>query len=347
MDIEYTKDRPLRCFFAFEGYNSQGMALERLKDIEPSFEWECVGRSEIDRYAIKACEAVFPKEIGMNYGDISRIDWERVPDFDLFTMTSPCTDFSIIGKQLGGEEGSGTRSSLLWECRKAIVIKRPKYILFENVRNLVSPKFLHLFNIWREELESLGYSNHYALLNSKDYGVPQNRERVFMVSCFGGSEFSFPKPIPLNKSIRDILDKNPARSLYLDKKLKSEDMGGYKFVSYTRDGEGRIVNRNLRDISNTVHTSTGGGGNTDMYIAVPKHISEHSDEYEIRKVSVSEMLRLMGVSDTHIDILLGCGISNTQLRKLAGNSIVVDVLFHIFRNMFIDKEQTGLQLTLF
>lgn len=153
--IEYTKENPLRCFFAFEGYNSQGLALYRLKKNYPDFDWVCVGRSEIEKDAIIAANALFPESVDKNYGDISAIDWNKVPDFDLFTMSSPCQDFSQAGKQLGGEKGSGTRSSLLWECEKAIRIKRPKYILFENVAALVSQKFINGFNAWQDTLSEL------------------------------------------------------------------------------------------------------------------------------------------------------------------------------------------------
>ena len=90
MDIEYKKNNPLRCFFAFEGYNSQGLALNRLKQNYPDFDWVCVGRSEIDKYAIQAADALFPEAKDKNHGDISKIDWNEVPDFDLFTMSSPC-----------------------------------------------------------------------------------------------------------------------------------------------------------------------------------------------------------------------------------------------------------------
>lgn len=103
--IEYTKERPLRCFYAFAGYNSQKMALQRLADVYPDFHHVCVGWSEIDENAIKANNAVFPEDIDKNFGDITKIDWEKVPDFDLFTMSSPCQDFSMSGKRRGGEEG--------------------------------------------------------------------------------------------------------------------------------------------------------------------------------------------------------------------------------------------------
>lgn len=113
----------IRVFTAFSGYDSQCLALERLKRDYPSFDYELIGWSEIDKYAIQAHNALFPDWAECNYGDISKIDWAQVPDFDLFTYSSPCQDFSNAGLQRGGEEGSGTRSSLLWECRKAMYME--------------------------------------------------------------------------------------------------------------------------------------------------------------------------------------------------------------------------------
>jgi DNA (cytosine-5)-methyltransferase 1 len=101
-----------------------------------------VGWSEIEPSAIAAHNALFPELTDKNYGDIAKIDWSSVPDFDLFTYSSPCTDFSIAGNMDGGEKGSGTRSSLLWECERAIREKKPKYCILENVSALVSKAFL-------------------------------------------------------------------------------------------------------------------------------------------------------------------------------------------------------------
>ena len=168
----------LRVFTAFSGYDSQCLALDRLKRDFPEFDYELVGWSEIDKYAIQAHNALYPQWADRNYGDITKIDWNNVPDFDLFTYSSPCQDFSNAGLQRGGVEGSGTRSSLLWECRRAILAKKPKYLLLENVAALAQKKFLPLFNAWKEELELYGYTNFAKVLNAKDYGVPQNRESI-------------------------------------------------------------------------------------------------------------------------------------------------------------------------
>ena len=216
---EYTKENPLKVFTAFSGYDSQCLALNRL-----GIPYDLVGWSEIDKAAIIAHDALFPEYKDRNYGDISKIDWSEVPDFELFTYSSPCTDFSNAGAQAGGEEGSGTRSSLLWECRKTILAKKPKFLLFENVKALVSDKFITLFLKWCKELESYGYVNYYQVLNSKDYGVPQSRERIFMVSILRTEDdpdpyFEFPRPIPLKKCVEDILEDNVPEKYYMKQEV--------------------------------------------------------------------------------------------------------------------------------
>lgn len=191
----------LRVFTSFSGYDSQLMAL---RDIGANY--ECVGWSEIDRWAIKAHNAVFPELADRNYGDITKIDWNAVPDFDLFTYSFPCTDISSAGEQKGFDEDSGTRSSLLWECRRPIAAKRPKFLLMENVKALVSDKYRPLFLKWESWLRSLDYVNYTEILNAKDYGVPQNRERVFMLSILNGCWYEFPHPVRLEKRLKDVLE---------------------------------------------------------------------------------------------------------------------------------------------
>ena len=205
--MEYNRQHPLRCFFGFAGYDSQALAFNRLKELYPEFDYTIVGWSEIDPYAIKAHDALFPEAAGKNYGDISKIDWAQVPDFDFFTYSSPCQDFSNAGLQRGGQEGSGTRSSLLWECRRAILAKRPKYAMMENVKALVSQKFIKTFQKWEQELASYGYTNYCRVLNAKDFGIPQNRERIFLVSVLDeGHRFDFGKPFPLELRLKDMLE---------------------------------------------------------------------------------------------------------------------------------------------
>lgn len=221
----FNKDNKLKVFTSFSGYDSQCMALDRLKEMMPEFDYELVGWSEIDANAIKAHNLVYPQWADRNYGDISKIDWTKVPDFDFFTFSSPCQDFSMAGLQRGGEEGSGTRSSLLWECEKAIREKKPKYMFMENVKALVSKKFIKLFGSWCERVEGYGYKVYWKVLNAKDYGVPQNRERVFAIFIrediaeqYHKDGYSFPNQFPLVKRLKDVLEENVDEKYYLSEK---------------------------------------------------------------------------------------------------------------------------------
>ena len=228
----------IKVFTAFSGYDSQMMALNRVAERHKGdIDFDLIGWSEIDKYAIKAHNLIFPQFKDRNYGDISKIDWDKVPYFDLFTYSSPCQDWSAAGLQRGGQEGSGTRSSLLWECRKAIIAKRPKYLLLENVKNLVSLKFLPYFKKWCRELEDYGYYNYWKVMNSKDYGVPQNRERVFLLSIrndVDNGDFVFPEEFELSTFLKDVLEENVDDKYYLSEK----SISGFLTLNYKEGGPG-------------------------------------------------------------------------------------------------------------
>lgn len=263
-DMRYTKDNPLRCFFAFEGYNSQGLALRRLAESFPGFAWECVGRSEIDADAIRAADLLFPESAGKNYGSICDVDWDTVPDIDLFTWSFPCTAISSAGKQEGLTEGSGTASSLLWHCFKAFEKKRPKYLLMENVKALMQKKFAGEFCKILRRLEDLGYKNFYQVLNATDYGIPQNRERVFMLSILGGQSYNFPLPFPLEKRLRDVLEDDVDERYY----LKDEQVKSILDHCNRKQAEGCGFKPNFappQSVSGTI-TSKYGGRQTDPYV---------------------------------------------------------------------------------
>lgn len=217
-NMEFT-EKPLRVFEAFSGYGSQSMALRNI-----GVDHEVVGISEIDKYAIAAYNATHPET--RNYGDICKIDWQDVPDFDLFTYSFPCTDISNAGAQAGFEEGSGTRSSLLWECKKAIEEKHPKYLLMENVKAITSKKFLPGLIKWQEFLSQHGYVNFIEILNAKDYGVPQNRERCFLVSILDAGWYQFPEPFELTVKLKDILEHNVDEKYYLDQSRVDKFIAG-------------------------------------------------------------------------------------------------------------------------
>ena len=263
----------IRVFTAFSGYDSQCLSLDRLKKKYPEFDYELVGWSEIDKYAIQAHNAIYPQWADRNYGDISKINWDEVPDFDLFTYSSPCQDFSNAGLQRGGEEGSGTRSSLLWECRRAIARKKPKFLLMENVAALVSQKFIKTFNKWQEELARYGYTNFAQVLNAKDYGIPQNRERIFLVSVLGEAWYNFPQPFKLKKRLKDVLETNVDEKYYLSEKMidyfnrvNEDKTHGHNFtpkdgadVAFTiRTAPGQRVDDNFIKVEGSVSNSQNG-----------------------------------------------------------------------------------------
>ena len=221
MDWKFNEEKPLRVFTSFSGYDSQCLALRNI-----GVPFELVGWSEIDANAIKAHNALFPQWADRNYGDISKVNWDEVPDFDFLTYSSPCQDFSNAGLQRGGEEGTGTRSSLLWEVKRAVLAKHPGYLLMENVKALVSEKFLPTFRLWLDWLTGEGYVNFVEVLNAKDYNVPQNRERVFVVSMLENTWYHFPQKQELKVKLKDILEEKVDEKYYLDQEKVDQFVAG-------------------------------------------------------------------------------------------------------------------------
>lgn len=227
--IEYTKEKPLRVMTLCSGYDSQCLALNRFKQVYPEFDYELVAWSEFDpesksplerQPAVVAHNALFPQWSDRNWGDMTKIDWEKVPDMDLLFYSTPCQSISAAGLQHGFVEGSGTRSSIIWNVRDAVIAKKPKYLCLENVEAMVSSKFVGMFNLWQRELERLGYVNFAQVLDSKDYGVAQHRPRIFLVSIRIDDEdnlpkYYFPKPFKLEKRLMDYLEENVDAKYFL------------------------------------------------------------------------------------------------------------------------------------
>jgi DNA (cytosine-5)-methyltransferase 1 len=202
----------LRVIELFAGLGSQTQALKNI-----GVEHEVVAISEIDRFAVQSYEALHGKV--NNLGDITKI--KELPESDLLIYSSPCTDISNAGKQAGITEGSGTRSSLLWEVKRLLLRAQeskalPKHLLMENVKALVGKKFKPHFDNWLNFLQSIGYANYWQILNARDYGIPQNRERVFCVSILnGGADYKFPDKFPLRLRLKDMLDGRVDEKFYL------------------------------------------------------------------------------------------------------------------------------------
>lgn len=164
------------------------------------------------------------------FGDVCLLNSQDLPDMDLFTYSFPCTDISVAGQQQGVVKGQ-TRSGLLYECEKIIEVKRPKYLLLENVKNLVGKKFKWQFDEWLQYLESLGYTNYWEVLNAKDYGVPQNRERVFVVSILNNEDnaYTFPKKEELNIRLKYVLEPQVEDKYYLSEEVQARFKPNDKF----------------------------------------------------------------------------------------------------------------------
>ena len=229
----------------FSGYDSQLMAADVLREWHPDFRWKCVGWSDIDKYACQMHDLVFPQFADCALGDITKIDWHKVKrslegrEVDLFTYSSPCQDISQAGKQMGLQEGSDTRSALLWRVADAVEVLRPKYLLQENVAALVSKKFMPDFQKWLDKLSSLGYVSRWARLNAKNYGVPQNRDRVFCISMRRdvAFDYQFPEPFELKTRLEDVLEEEVSDRYFLkddavSKFLKANDSDNALFLQF-------------------------------------------------------------------------------------------------------------------
>lgn len=240
------------------GYDSQCMALDVIKEHNPNFDYELVAWSEIDKYAIQMHNLVFPEYADRNLGDMTKIDWQPIKDkygeIDLLTYSTPCQSISQAGLQHGFAEGSDTRSAILWSTEDAIRILRPKYLLQENVKAIISG-YPHFFkkgkdgkmvetfyaslHKWIERVESYGYQNTWRIINAKDMGVPQNRERFFLLSQRNdiAEPYQWPKPVPLETRLEDVLEEEVDNRYFLkddavDKFLKANDSDNALFVQF-------------------------------------------------------------------------------------------------------------------
>lgn len=170
-----------------EAFGGIGACTQALKNL--GIDFEVVDYIEIDKYACKSYNAIN----NTNFEPQDITEWDKDIDVDLIMHGSPCTNISVAGKQEGADEGSGTKSSLMYETLRIVEKLKPKYVVWENVKNLLGPKHRHNFDNYIKRMESLGYTSCYKVLNAKDYGVPQNRERVFTVSIRNDKGFAFPQ----------------------------------------------------------------------------------------------------------------------------------------------------------
>lgn len=247
-------------------FSGIGAFEKALKNLDIPF--ELVGFSEIDKYAVKSYCAIHSVSESMNFGDITKIDEKALPkDIDLITYGFPCQDISLAGKQKGlfNDDGSQTRSGLFFEALRIIEETQPKIAIAENVKNLVSKKFNAQFQLVLASLEAAGYNNYYQVLNAKDYGIPQNRERVFIVSIrkdIDTGTFNFPEPFPLELRLKDILEDTVDEKFYLKKR-------GVEYV-YRHEGVRTQLCTENSDTTKCAITANGNANWTGNFIKEPE-----------------------------------------------------------------------------
>ena len=316
----YKITKPLRLIELFAGIGAQAKAIENL-----GRPFEHYRICEFDKYAVQSYNAIH----GTNFkpSDITKIhaDDLGITETDKYeyiaTYSFPCTDLSPAGKQAGMARGSGTRSGLLWEVERLLkeCKELPQVLLMENV-----PKVLNRdFGEWLDFLESKGYKNYYKILNAKNYGIPQNRDRCFMVSVLGDWYYEFPKPIC------DLFDKplywNVEKFITISEANKRKSKPTKRMLS-ALIGNGIIVdvyNRRRVKIFPTIRASVSK--NNDIW---------YFKNGEWYKPMAIDCWRLMGFKDSDFDKAKASGVSDSQLYKQAGNSIVVPVLEAIINNLF-------------
>lgn len=360
----------LKFLSMFSGIGAPEKALEDL-----GIHYELVGYSEIDKCASRSYAAIHGVPETMNLGDITKVDAKKLPkDIDLAVYGFPCQDISNSGKMQGlfNEDGTKTRSGLFFEAMRIIEETRPRVAIAENVKNLTSKRFSNEFAIVLDSLEKAGYNNYWKVLNAKGFGIPQNRERVFIVSIrrdVDNGSFVFPEGFPLEKRLTDILEDE------VDEKYYISDDSIAKILAHKRRQEecGRGFGAKIMigdDIANTVTTHpTKSSG---LYIMVKEATKKgYAEAFEgdsvnleqpnsktrrgrvgrgvaqtlttscnqavfkgerIRKLTPKECFRLMGFDDASFHRAEAVN-SNSQLYKQAGNSIVVPVLQNIIENL--------------
>lgn len=253
----------LKVLELFSGIGACSKALTNL-----GIEHEIVDSVEIDKYAVQSFNAVH----GTNFVPQDITKWDKVIEADLIMHGSPCQDFSVAGLNKGGDKGSGTRSSLMYETLRIVEKIKPKYVIWENVKNLLSKKHRHNFDAYLEAMERLGYHSQYQVLNAKDYGVPQNRERVFTVSIRNDLDvdFKFPEPQELKIRLKDVLEPQVDEKYY----LSDEQVSKIKLWEDRQKENGRGFRFNAHDGDEiaTTMTTSADRPSTSNYYKDPKEV---------------------------------------------------------------------------
>jgi DNA (cytosine-5)-methyltransferase 1 len=316
----------LKVFDMFAGYGGAEFSLKKA-----GIEHKCIGFSEIDKYAVQCFEQ---NHKGVkNYGDCTKIDLKYLPDFDLLCGGFPCQDVSIAGNR----DLSKGRTNLYKEVLRIADAKKPKYMLLENVKGLLSiNKDRNLRDIIINDLKKIGYDVCFKCLNSKDYGIPQNRERVWFVCKLGKwqfGEFMFPVPTDKNKlTLKDILLEEVEDKYYLTESQ-------IKTLQRNFGAKGKPLELNKPSQTLSAAMGTGGGNVPFITNKSPRECGWHKERTDeiptiknsYRKLTPRECFRLMGFLNDEINL---DNLSDSQLYKLAGNGWEINIVSLILKQMF-------------
>lgn len=312
--------------------------------------WELVNFCEFDKYAVKSYCAIHNETEDKNLGDITKVDETKLKDFNMMTWGFPCTDISLAGKQKGfiDENGEKTRSGMYYEGIRILKYKKPTISIIENVKNLTSKKFEKEFKMILKDLNDAGYNSYWKILNAKNYGIPQNRERVFIVSIrkdLDNGKFNFPKPIKLKNKLEDYIDfrekdnltnnfynrykeiKNPLATLqdfinYINSLPNTNGIGGKKMKLYNFGEMDFITN------------PTGITGTLTC-----RNVQNYNKKFwynnRLYKPSPKMCFKLMGFDDEDFyKSKIALNDNDKELYNRAGNSIVVNVPYEIYKELY-------------
>lgn len=322
--------KELKVISLFSGYGTQELALKYC-----GINHRTIANCDILNSANTAYDSLHKTEIG-NLGDISKIDEKNFPDCDLLTYSFPCQDISISGIQRGIKKG--TRSGLLFEVERIVEHKLPKYLLMENVKNLVSKNHMEPFSSYIEKLKSLGYGNTWIILNGADFGCPQNRERVFMFSVLGEDtlkvrdKMAGVHKVKTNRvSMRGFLETDVDKNLFIDPPYETNRVKKSTICNLVarRSDINYDQTRRIYGIDGCSPCLTTSGSPQIML-----------DDKSIRTLTAREAYRFMGIKDEDIDCLLSTKLSTNQHIALAGNSICVPVMQAIFDQFLGEYKKT-------
>lgn len=247
----------LKVLELFGGIGAPRSALERL-----GVDFEIVDYVEIDKFAVNSYNAIYDS----NYEPQDISEWDKDVEVDIVFHGSPCQDFSLAGQNAGGDKGSGTRSSLMWHTVRIVEKYKPKVVVWENVKNVLSKKHRPTFDQYINKMSDLGYSTYHDVLKSSNYGIPQKRERVFSISILGQHNmYQFPQPIELEVFLKDLLEDEVDEKYFLSEKM-------YNYLTdndnkFKRGDRFKPIDADCERIANTVTTS-GGNRVTDNFIMV-------------------------------------------------------------------------------